>query len=138
MQAAAVVKTLLKFSTKGAIPREFLTTNRILERWAVDSNDGLPTDQWDDDPRSRAVPLDPDTWLVVDGQVRSLPESNRKVVVYWYTKPWPTATIASKLRLTRENLYVAHGLVLNFMKYRLEKTGHQPILRMLKLRMDAE
>lgn len=138
MQAAAVVKTLLKFSTRGCIHREFLTTNRILERWAVDSNSGLPTDEWDDTPHARAVSLDPDTWLAVDKEVRTLPESNRKLVVYWYCKPWPTDVVAQKLRLTRENVYVAHGLVLNFMKYRLEKTGNRTIQRLLKLQIDAE
>lgn len=138
MQTAAVIRSLLKVSVKGSIPREFLTTDRILQRWAVDSNSGLPTDFWDENPKSRAVPLDPDTWLIVDRQVQTLPPSNKKVVVYWYTKPWPTDLIARKLNLNRDNLCVAHGLVLNFMKHRLENTGDLTIQRLLKLRIDAE
>lgn len=132
---AQIRKALLGEAATGVIPRELLTTDRILQRWSVDSGSGLPSDLFDDSPRSRPVPLDSDTWLVVDREVRTSPPSTKRIVVAWYCTPAPTKVIAERLGYSRAKLYVALGLCLNFMKYRFEGAGSRTLNELLLLRV---
>jgi hypothetical protein len=135
LNPAQIRKALLGEAATGVIPRELLTTDRVLQRWAVDSGTGLPSDFWDDTPKSRAVPLDGDTWLVVDREVRTSPASTKRIIVAWYCTAAPTKVIAERLGFSREKLYVAVGIALNFMKYRFEGAGCRTLTELLILRV---
>lgn len=117
--------------TPGVIPHELLTTDRILDRWSVDSGSGLPTAEWDDTPHARPVPLDSDTWLVVDREIRTSPDSTRRFVVGWYTSPLPTSVQADKAGMELRTYQKIHLLTLNFMRYRFAKTGNLTLQRLL-------
>lgn len=132
MKPGSVLRAIMTGKrTPGVIPLEFLTTDRILDRWSVDSGSGLPTEEWDDTPRSRPVPLDDDTWLVVDREVRTSPPSTRKFVVRWYTSPLPTSVQAEQAGMDIRTYQKIHLVTLNFMRHRFEKTGHPTLLRLL-------
>jgi hypothetical protein len=117
----------------GTIPVEYMTTDRILERWAADSGDGLPTEVWDDTRTSRAVPLPDDVWLVVDGCVRRAPTRTREFIVRWYKSPLPTSEQARKAKMGETQYQKAHLLILHFMKYRLEETRDPTLVRLLSM-----
>lgn len=132
MKAASVRKAIeTGIQLPGTIPLEFMTTDRILERWAADSGSGLPTEVWDDTPHSRPVPLDDDTWLVVDACVRKAPERSREFIVRWYKSPLPTSIQAKKAGMDEKKYKQIHALTLHFMKHRLEETGNATLRRLL-------
>ncbi|MEP7314264.1 MAG: hypothetical protein ABI859_16895 [Pseudomonadota bacterium] len=137
MNPAQVRKALLGEAATGVIPRDLLTTDRVLQRWSVGSGSGLPSDTWDDTPRSRPVSLDPDTWFVVDKEIRSVPRTTNRIVVGWYCTPAPTKVIAERLGFTRAQMYQALGITLNFMKYRFEGSKYAPLIKLLQLRIDV-
>jgi hypothetical protein len=132
MKAASVLKSIMTGKQQpGTLPAELITTDRILERWAADSGSGLPTDEWDDRRQSRPVPLDDDTWLVVDLCVRKAPDRSREFIVRWYKSPLPTSVQAKKAGMAEMKYKQIHALTLHFMKHRLEEAGNATLRRLL-------
>lgn len=136
MYAASVLKSMLGQATTGAIPYELLTTNRVMERWAVANGSGLPSEIWDDNPRkSRVPPLDDDTALVVDSIVQRAPPKTRKLVVGWYMRPVPTVELARELSMSPRSLEKGLHVSLNFLRYKFEGSNHLTLLKLLRVRV---
>lgn len=133
MYAASVIKSMLGQATTGVIPRELLTTNRLMERWAVANGSGLPSERWDETRAAKPPPLDDDSALVVDRIVLSCPPKTHRIVVGWYCRPLPTIEIARQLGMSPRSLEKAWLLSLNFLKWKLEGTNHLTILRLLRV-----
>lgn len=133
MYAASILKSMLGETVTGVIPREFLTTDRIMLRWAEANGSGLPSERWDDSRRERPTPLDDHSALVIDEIVRKCPKTTERIIVGWYCTPLPTAAIARKLGMTKRSLEKAHVLTLNFMKWKIENTNHLTLLKLLRI-----
>lgn len=135
MYAASVLKSMLGQTTTGVIPPELLTTDRIMQRWAVANGSGLPTERWDDSRVSQVPPLDDDTALVVDLIVLKCPPKTNKIIKLWYCKPLPTVEIAKLAGMSPRSLEKAWGLSLNFLKYKFEATNHFTLLKLLRVQV---
>lgn len=138
MYAGAVLKSLLDETTpKGrVIPHELLTTNRVMERWAVTNGSGLPSERWDDNPRKSRVPaLDDHTALVVDQIVQHSPPRTRKLVVGWYMRPVPTRELARELSMSQSAVERGLHVCLNYLRWRFESTGHLTLVRLLNVQI---
>lgn len=133
MYAASVLKSMLGQATTGVIPTELLTTDRIMQRWAVANGTGLPSERWDDSRISRVPPLDDHTAVVVDRIFLALPRKTKKIVDLWYCKPLPTVEIARLAGMSPRSLEKAHLLSLNFLKYKFEGTNHLTLLKLLRV-----
>lgn len=136
MYAGAVLKSMLGMTTTGVIPRELQTTNRVMERWAVANGTGLPSEQWDDNPRrARVPPLDDDTFLIVERTINHSPPRTKQLVHGWYMRPLPTVELARELSMSPRSLEKGLNVCLHFLKYRFENTQHITLLRMLRVRV---
>lgn len=133
MYTGSVLKSMLGQVTTGVIPRDLLTTDRIMQRWAVANGSGLPTERWDDSRVARVPPLDDDTALLVDRIVLKLPPKTHTIVVHWYCRPLPTAEIAKMLRMSPRSLEKSWVLSLNFLRYKFEGTNHLTLLKLLRV-----
>lgn len=138
MYAGAVLKSLLDNTTTPGrvIPKELLTTNRVMERWAVANGSGLPAERWDDNPRrSRVSPLDDDTFLVVERIVNHSPPRTNRLVVGWYMRPLPTVELARELSMSPRSLERGLHVSLNYLRWRFECTGHVTLVRLLNVQI---
>jgi hypothetical protein len=136
MYAASVLKSMLGQATTGVIPAELQRTNRVMERWAVANGSGLPSAQWDDNPRrSRVPPLDDHTALVVDQIVQHSPPRTSKLVKSWYMSPLPTSEIARQLSMSPRSVEKGLNVCLIYLKYRFESSGHLTLLKLLRVRV---
>lgn len=133
MYAASVLKSMLGQTTTGVIPRELLTTDRIMQRWSVANGSGLPTERWDDSRVARVPPLDDDTALLVDQIVLKCPPKTNKILVEWYSRPLPTVEIARLLGMSPRSLEKSWLLSLNFLKYKFESSNHLTLLKLLRV-----
>lgn len=133
MYAASVLKAMLGEATTGVIPAELLTTDRVMQRWAVANGTGLPSERWDDSRVSRVPPLDDHTAMIVDQIVLKCPPKTNKIVVLWYTKPLPTVEIAKLAGMSPRSLEKAWLLSLGFLKYKFESTNHLTLLKLLRV-----
>lgn len=114
------------------LPQELASTHRILERWATSSGEGLPSEMWDDRPKSRAPPLDDGTAMVVDRIICMAPPQTKKFIVLWYKTPQPISLIARKLHIRAENTYKAWGVILYYMRWRFQESKYSDLLTLLK------
>lgn len=138
MYAGAVLKSLLdETTTKGrVIPHELLTTNRVMERWAVANGSGLPSERWDDNPRqSRVTPLDDETFLVVERIVNHSPPRTNRLVWGWYMRPVPTRELARELSMSPRSLERGLHVCLNYLRWRFESTRHLTLVRLLNVQI---
>jgi hypothetical protein len=133
MYSSSVLKSMLGQATTGVIPRDLLTTDRIMQRWSVANGSGLPTERWDDSRVARVPPLDDDTALLVDQIVLRCPPKTHKVIVQWYCRPLPTVEIARSLKMSPRSLEKSWLLSLNFLKYKFEGTNHLTLLKLLRV-----
>lgn len=135
MYAASVLKSMLGQATTGVIPVDLLTTNRILERWAVTHGSGLPTDRWDDSRLVRPPPLDDDSATVIDLIVRNCPPITKRTVDGWFRRPIPTFLLAKEMGMSPRALEKNVLLSLNFVKWKIECSNHLTLVRLLKVRV---
>lgn len=136
MRARSIVKAVLyELHTPGVIELDLLSTDRIMQRWAVANGSGLPTDVWDDTPRARPPALDDDTAMLVDEIVRKSPPKTRRIVVAWYRKPIPTKVLAEQMGMSARSLEGAWKLSLNFLKWKFEESRNLTLLRLLRIRV---
>lgn len=134
MYAKSVLKAMLGEATTGVLPDELIPVDRIMQRWAVANGNGLPTGEWDDNPKARPPPLDDDTCIIVDEIVLKCPPKTKRIIVSWYCRPLPTKLIARGLKMSPRNLEKAWGLSLNFLRFKFENTKHLTLLRLLRIR----
>lgn len=134
MYARAQLKHILGTTQVGVMPLELLTTNRILERWAVANGSGMPTLRWDDNTRrSRVPPLDDDTAIVVDRIVVHSPPRTRRLVSGWYLRPVPTVELARELGMSPRSVERGLHVCLNFLKFKFEQSNFIPLLKILRV-----
>jgi len=139
MYARSVRKALeglLEEGAGGVLPKELLPVDRILQRWDVSIGTGLPSEAWDDNPRtSKPPPLDDDTATVVDQIILKLPKRTNQVIVAWYRTPQPTEVIARKLNMSARSLENGLKVCLNFTRWRFEESKHRGLLKLLQVRI---
>lgn len=116
------------------LERELVPVDRILQRWAVAIGNGIPTEAWDDRRKAMPPPLPDDLAMIVDREVLHAPGRTKRIIFAWYKTPVPVSELAKNLSMSRQNLYLAWRLSLNFMRYRFEQTGNKGLAKIL----DAE
>lgn len=134
MYAKSVLKAMLGEATTGVLDVELIPVDRIMQRWAVANGNGLPSDEWDDNPKARPPPLDDDTCILVDDIILRSPPRTQRVIVHWYCKPLPTREIARLMGMSPRSLEKAWGLSLNFLRWKFENTRNLTLLRLLRVR----
>lgn len=139
MYARSILKVMggeVEDGEGGVLPKELLPVDRILQRWDVSIGTGLPSEAWDDNPRtSRPSPLDDDTATVVDQIILHLPRRTNQVIVAWYRTPQPTEAIARKLNMSPRSLENGLKVCLNFTRWKFEESGHRTLLQLLQVRI---
>lgn len=110
-----------------------MPTNRVMERWAVGSGDGMPSDEWDDSRKSsRMPPLDDYTHIIVDQAIMRAPSQHSLLVRQWYWGSGSTTTIAQRLGLSRCDLYVAWRNSLLYFRETFRASGHRDLINLLE------
>lgn len=133
MRNDAVLQTILGTEpARYTLPLELLTTDRVLKRWAVGSGTGLPSDEFDDQPRATLTPLPDDVAIDVDECILSSPRRTRTVITRWYRTPEPAEVIAHRLSVSIRNLYRYHSIALNFMRWKFEGSGNTELVRLIR------
>jgi hypothetical protein len=135
MYAKSILKAMLGEATTGVMPVELLTTNRIMERWAVANGNGLPTERWDDTRKAKPPPLDDDSAYQIDMIVLRLPPKTKRVIVAWYYWTMPTSHVARKLGMSQRSLEKGLNVALNFVRYKIEGTNHQTLMKLLRIQI---
>jgi hypothetical protein len=133
MYAGSVLKAMLGEVTTGVIPRELMTTERIMQRWTVANGTGLPTERWDDSRASKPPALDDDSAYQVDLIVRNCPGKTKRLVEEWCKNPSPTSVIAKKLGMSPRSLEKGWVVALYFLKWKIEATNHGTLLKLLRI-----
>lgn len=135
MHARSALKAMLGEVVTGVIPVELMTTERIMQRWAVANGSGLPTERWDDSRKAKPPPLDDETAYVVDKIVLDCPVRTRKIVQAWCYSPLPTSVIARRIGMSPRSFEKSWILALNFLKWKFEGSGHATLVRLLHVHL---
>lgn len=106
-------------------------TNRILERWAVGSGDGIPSDEWDDSRKTRLSPLDDGTHIVVDQIILKAPSVYSHLARRWYCGVGNTFVLAAEMGLSRSGLYLEWRCALFFFKREFENSKHTDLINLV-------
>lgn len=133
MYAKSVLKVMQGEATTGAIPPEFITTDRILQRWVVSGGSGMPTPLWDDNRKSKPPPLDDDSAIIIERIVIHSPPRTYRVLDGWYRTPAPTKIIAKKLGMSPRSLEQGLLVCLNYVKWKIECNGNRTLLKLLRV-----
>ena len=110
------------------MPLELITTDRILQRWAVSVGAGLPTEEWDDAPQARPDPLPDDIAITVDQCILKAPPRTQEVITRWYKTPEPVEVIGRALGMIPRNVYRARAICLEFMRWRFIESGDKSLI----------
>lgn len=126
---------------------EFITTNRVWERWRVGTGEGLPRtlEDWaeaeeeaveQDDtfsaPESLPPPLDDVTQSVIDQIYEHSPRHMNKFIREWYCSPLPCMTMARQRGIGHEAIYLELHGVLRYYRQRFERSGHADLIAMVR------
>lgn len=133
MYPRAVLKAMLGDAPLGVIPAELLTTERIMQRWAVANGSGLPSERWDDTRKAKLPPLDDDAAYTVDRIVLACPSRTRKIIQAWCYSPLPTSVIAKRIGMSPRSFEKSWLVALYFLKWRFEGSGHKTLLKLLRV-----
>lgn len=136
MKAAAALKSMLGRATTGAMPPDLVPVDWIMQRWWVTVGGGMPTEVWDDNPKAKLPPLDPQTAIIVDREYLKSPPLTKRVLKGWYSSPVPTSVLARDWGMSERTVERGLHVALNFMRYRFEETRHAPLIRLLTVRID--
>lgn len=135
MNSSQVLRRLLSDdmdATPSCLARDLLSTDRILQRWAVSVGSGLPTEVWDDVPRAKPPPLPDDVAIIVDRIVIKSPKRKRLLIKLWYRRTCPRSVISKRLNMTQRALYVEVAAALMYLKLRFLSAGHAALCDMVK------
>lgn len=121
--AAEIVARLEARHTSGKLDPRLVPTDRILRRWARSIGSGLPSDQWQENPRAQVPPLDDDTATVVDQIVLKSPPKVRTLVKLWYKTEQPREAIAQRLGVSRSAVYLHHRAALWLLRDQFRAAG---------------
>ena len=111
-----------------------VAVDRVLQRWVVSINGGLATDVWDDTSYAKPPPLDEECAVIVDQLVLHSPKRKKRVITYWYRKPWPTRLIARKLAVSERGLYLELRASLDYIRLQILATNQRTLHELLKIR----
>lgn len=114
-------------------PRELITTDRVLQRWAVSIGWGLPTEEWDDTPKAKPPPLSDDVAIVVDQLVLRSPPKTKALIVRWYKTPQPVEVIAQKIGVSPRKVHRAHAVCLYYLRDRFESSGNRELCKLIRM-----
>lgn len=126
---------MLGQATTGVIPRDLLTTERIMQRWSVANGSGLSTERWDDSRKSKPAPLDDDSAYTVDMIVNRCPSKTAGIIRAWCNSPLPTSVISAKHGMSPRSFEKGWVVALYFLKWKFETSGHPTLIRMLQIRL---
>lgn len=131
--ARAVALELLRRGSHrlAQLDAELMPTDRILQRWAASVGNGLPSDYWDDSPKSRPPPLDEETAIIVDQVVLHAPRRQQVVIRQWYKTSGASSVIAETLGVSRTGLYLEWRAALGYVRNRLAETRNSELLGLL-------
>lgn len=135
MYARSVLKAMLGEVTTGVIPLEFITTDRIMQRWVVAGGSGLPTARWDDARKSKPPPLDDGSAIIVERIFNHSPPKTKKILDGWYRTPAPTEIIAEELGISPRTLEKALSVCLGYVKWKIECTKDVTLLKLLRIQV---
>ena len=132
MKPKAVLRAILSDDRAVfALPRELITTDRVLQRWAVSVGLGLPIEAWDR-PLTNVPPLPDDVAIVVDQAICHAPPKTRELITRWYKTPHPVEPIARKLGCVPRTVYRMHAIALEYMRWRFEGSKNQQLIEMIQ------
>jgi hypothetical protein len=121
--AEDVIRRLEAIGRGRRMDPELLPTDRLLRRWAVSIGDGLPSDEWQDNSKSRVPPLDEDTAVKVDQIILRSPERTTRLVRLWYKSNQPAEIIAERVGVSRSAIFVQHKAALSYLRGRFHGVG---------------
>lgn len=102
---------------------ELLLTDRLLRRWAVSIGSGLPSDEWQENPKSRVSPLDDETAVKVDQIILKSPQRTARLVRLWYKSNQPSEVVAAEVGVSKSAIYVEHKAALSYLRGRFHGAG---------------
>ena len=106
MHASDSIKSIVTGqAVRFSLPRELITTDRVLQRWAVSVGSGLPAEYWDDQGKAKPPPLPDDVAIDVDQRILHAPPKTRDLVTRWYKTPNPVEVIAERLGCSPRTVY---------------------------------
>jgi ribosomal protein S27E len=126
---------------------EFITTNRVMERWQAGNLSGLPrtNEDWaeleqaaveqEDTFTSRpSLPpqLDDATAVVVDQTYEHSPPVIYEFVSEWYRYDVPIEVMCKRRRLNRDEIYQEWHAVLRYLRQKFERSGHADLIAMVR------
>lgn len=132
MHDHAVLKTIAGEPSRFCIERNLITTDRVLQRWAVSIGIGLPLEEWDDQPRAKPPPLSDDVAIEVDQCILKSPPRTKDLVTRWYKTPQPAEVISRHLKMSARNVYRMHSVCLEFMRWKFLGTGNSELKRLIE------
>lgn len=119
-------------AVRGALPRALITTDRVLQRWAVSIGIGMPADEWDDIPKAKPPPLPADVAIEVDQMILDSPPRTRDIITRWYKTPQPAEVMAKRLHMTPRNVYRYHTIALQFMRWKFEGSDIKELVNLVR------
>jgi hypothetical protein len=118
------------------LDEELMPADRIMQRWAVSIGNGMPSEDWELQPKSRPTALDDESSMIVDHLVQRAPIRYRMLLLPWYKGTGSSTTIQEKLGVTRHGLYLEWRCALFYMRQEILRTGHQDLIDMLNVFID--
>jgi hypothetical protein len=103
---------------------ELRATDWILQRWAASVGDGLLDAPWEDVPISRVPVLNDHTAIVVDQMIMRSGEKTKHLIGYWYRTALPKSTIAQRIGVSRDGVYLRWNAALWYFR---ERFIHSPL-----------
>lgn len=134
MKTSTTLRTLLSDRPQPfALPREVIGTDRVLQRWAVSVGSGLPTDEWDDNPKAKPPPLPDEVAIIVDKIVLAAPPKTETLIMRWYKSPDPAEVIGKRIGVSPSSVYRALASSLYYMRDRFESSGDLTLCRLIRI-----
>ncbi len=97
---------------------ELRATDWILQRWAASVGDGLLDAPWEDVPVSRVPVLNDQTAIVVDQLIMRSGDKTKRLIGYWYRTALPKTTIAQRIGVSRDGVYLRWNAALWYFRER--------------------
>lgn len=116
---------------------ELIPTDRILQRWAVSVGDGLHDQPWADIHITKVPRLDDQMAIVVDQLVLRSSPNTRKLVELWYRTPVPKETIARKIRVDPDVVYVQWNSALRYFRDRFSQSPLTSLRALCEINVEA-
>lgn len=149
VRKVAEVNKRSPFGYSARLEPELIPVDRICKRWAVSIVDmGIGAD----DPKySHPPPFDPETTTVIDQIICRCPRHTNRFINTWYRSAdtvqvigrdmalayneGRTDVLRKGLQMSERGVYICWRLTLNFLRWKIEESGHKPLIDMLEVRI---